>query len=95
MQFRFSTVNQFKHCPYQFLLNQLFDTYGEKEPNNPLIVGSALHKGIELDYKAAESFYISSFHDYTNDHENELIKLEYWIGKVKELLPDGRHEVFM
>lgn len=95
VKFRFSTINQFRHCPYQYLIDPLFDTLKSQAPNDPLIIGSALHKGIELGYDAAESLYVSSFHEFTNKHENELIKLEYWIQKVRDLLPNGRHEVFM
>jgi phage nucleotide-binding protein len=61
--------------------------------DHALIIGSALHKGIELGEAAGIKFYYDSFSIITDDQINETIKLEYWIPRVRKILPAGVHEV--
>lgn len=69
------------------------DTIASTEPDNPLIVGTALHTGIEKGVDAAIEEYFMSFPIIDEGHINEAIKLEYLIPKVKKLLPPGEFEV--
>ena len=91
----FSTAECFENCParFDFRYNQELEVLPSDDPANPLIVGTALHKGIEEDLQTALQEYFMSYSIITDEHINEAIKLEYWIPKVKELLPEGLHEV--
>lgn len=91
----FSTAECFEKCParFDFRYNQELEVLPSDDPANPLIVGTALHKGIEEDLQTALQEYFMSYSIITDEHINEAIKLEYWIPKVKELLPEGLHEL--
>lgn len=95
MQVSHSRIECFKKCPYQFKLRYVdnLDTLPTDDPQSPLILGHALHTGIEKDVKAAIDEYYGAYPVITDKHVDEAIKLEYWIPKVKELLPpEGLHE---
>lgn len=62
------------------------------EANNALIIGTALHTGIEQDVKTAIDWYYSQFPIITDLHIEEAIKLEAIIPKCKEVLPSGIYE---
>lgn len=66
------------------------DVYGA---TNSLIIGQALHTGIEKDVETAIKEYFSSYPIITDFHIEEVIKLEYLLPKVKDVLPKGQHEV--
>lgn len=96
MQFSYSRVDCFNTCPYRFKLSYIdeLETYDDYDPTSPLKLGSALHKGIEIDVTTAIQEYYNSYPVITDKHIEEAIKLKYWIPKVKELLPpNGKHEV--
>lgn len=59
------------------------------EPDNALILGTALHTGIEEGVDQALEFYTNSFPILTDDHIHEMTKLEALIPKAKALLPPG------
>lgn len=65
------------------------DTIPNTDPDNALILGTALHTGIEEGVDQALEFYRNSFPILTDDHINEMIKLEALIPKAKALLPPG------
>lgn len=67
-------------------------TIAATDAANALIVGTALHTGIEKGVEAAIQDYYNSFPIIDDDHVNEVIKLEYLIPKAKEVLPDGIYE---
>ena len=69
-------------------------TIPNTDPDNALILGTALHTGIEQGVDQALEFYQSSFPVLTDEHINEMIKLEAMIPKAAALLPTGgRFEV--
>lgn len=69
-------------------------TIPNTDPDNALILGTALHTGIEKGVDQALKFYQNSFPALTDEHINEMIKLEAMIPKAKALLPPGgRFEV--
>lgn len=68
------------------------ETLPDYEANNALIVGTALHTGIEKDVKTAIDWYYSQYPIITDLHIEEAIKLETIIPKCKEVLPDGIYE---
>ena len=69
-------------------------TIPNTDPDNALILGTALHTGIEEGVAQALEFYQNSFPVLTDEHINEMIKLEALIPKAAALLPPGgRFEV--
>lgn len=57
--------------------------------DSPLILGDAMHTGIEQGVEAGISKYFSAFPIITDAHINEEIKLEYWIPRVQAMIPPG------
>lgn len=68
-------------------------TIPSADADNPLIVGQAIHTGIEKGLEKALEEYYASFNIITNEQINEAIKLEYLIPKARDLLPKGAFEV--
>ena len=93
--FGYSAVSTFEHCPFQYKCRYIdgLETLPSDDPANALIIGTALHKAIETDIDTAIQEYFNSYPVITDQHIDEEIKLRHMIPKVKELLPDGIHEV--
>lgn len=70
-----------------------FETLATDDPQSPLILGHALHTGIEKDVTAAIEEYYGAYPIIDDRHVTEAMKLEYLIPKVKAVLPEGKHEV--
>lgn len=95
-QYSHSRVDTFNRCPYKYRLRYVdgLKTIPDTAPDNALILGTALHTGIEEGIDAALDFYRNSFPILTDDHVNELLKLEALIPKAKAMLPpDGSFEL--
>ena len=66
----------------------------DTEPTNALILGHAMHTGIEQGVEAGISEYFNAFPLITDEHITEQIKLEHWIPIVQDLIPpNGQFEV--
>lgn len=93
----FSTAQCFENCPARFFFRyqEGIQVIEADEPANALKIGTALHRGIETDVETALHEYFMSYPIISDAHINEAMKLEYWIPKVKNLLPEGLHEVQM
>lgn len=61
--------------------------------DNALILGHAIHTGIEKGVEEGVNEYLMAYPVITDEHINESIKLEYLIPKVQQLLPPGAFEV--
>ena len=59
------------------------------EPDNPLILGQAVHTGIEKSLEEAIREYCFSFLIITDEHINEIIKFETVIPLAKVAIPPG------
>lgn len=59
------------------------------EPDNPLILGQAVHTGIEKSLEEAIREYCFSFPIITDEHINEIIKFETVILLAKMAIPPG------
>ena len=59
------------------------------EPDNPLILGTAIHTGIEKSLEEAIREYCFSFPVITDEHINEIIKFEMVIPLAKAAIPPG------
>ncbi|MCQ2978251.1 MAG: AAA family ATPase [Clostridia bacterium] len=86
MQLSYSRVQTFAKCPYQFKLRYIdkYTTLPENDPQDALILGHALHTGIEKDTEAAINEYYNAYPVIDDNHITEAIKLEYWLPKIKE-----------
>ena len=91
----YSAVSTFEQCPFKYKCQYVdgLQTLPSADAANPLIIGTALHRGIETDVDTAIREYFNSFPIITDQHIDEEIKLRYLIPKVKELIPEGIHEV--
>lgn len=59
-----------------------------------MILGHALHTGIEQGTEAGVKEYLNAYPVITDSHINEQIKLEYWIPRVRALIdPEAEFEV--
>lgn len=88
MRFSHSRVSAFVQCPYKFKLRYLDGTLTIHDPaaDNPLVIGKAMHTGIEEDVPAAVRWYSGQFTVLTDLHVNEIIKLEILLPKVRALI---------
>lgn len=87
-----SRVETYDTCPFKFKLKYVDEL--ETLPNldnadNPLIIGTALHHGLEGNVENAIKEYFNSYPIITDKHEEEALKLEYLIPKGKALIPDN------
>lgn len=82
MRYSYSRVSLFEQCKYAFQFKYIFeiDTIPNLEANNPLIIGSAVHGGIEG--KDFEKIYLENFPKITDLHVNELIKMNVQVDRV-------------
>lgn len=94
MQFSHSRVDSFKQCPYKYKLRYVnkIKTIPADNADNALYLGTAMHEGIEKGTEAGIKAYYDCFNIIDDNHINEVIKLEYLIPKVREILPDGEYE---
>ena len=94
-RFHFSTAQCFDQCParFDFRYRQGIETLPPDNADNPLLLGTAIHRGMEVGMEQAMEEYKNSYPVINDLHINEIIKLEYWIPIMKELLPEGLHEV--
>ncbi|MGJ0908882.1 AAA family ATPase [Clostridium botulinum] len=90
MQYSHSRVESFNSCPYKYKLRYIdkLKTIPAQDANNALICGNTMHTGAEKNLKVALEFYKSNYYVLTDLHINEIIKFEYLIPKIKELLAD-------
>lgn len=88
-QYSYSRVSLFEDCPYHFKLryiDKLTEIIDYNRADHPLLIGHALHTGIEHDVKTAINEYYNSFPVVTDRIVEEAMKLEILIPKVKEFL---------
>lgn len=95
MKLSHSRIETYVKCPRQFKYRYIdnLTTLPTDDPASPLVLGHALHTGIEQTVEAAIKEYYEAYPVISDGHITEAMKLEYLIPKVKELLPAGEHEV--
>lgn len=72
---------------------QKIGVYDAPDADNALILGTALHTGIEKGLAAALREYAFSFPVIGDEHVNEMIKLQKLIPMAAKLVPKGEFEV--
>lgn len=95
MQVSYSRIGSHENCPYSYKLHyhDKLQTIFNCDPQNPLVLGHALHAGIEKDVDEAIKEYYAAYPVIKDAHITEAMKLEYLIPKVKAVLPEGEHEI--
>ena len=95
MQCSHSRIECFEKCPFKYKLRyrDKILTLPPDNADHPLIIGTALHTGLEKGVTKAIDEYFMSYPIITDDHINEAIKLEYLIPRASKLLPKGEFEV--
>ena len=88
MQFSFSRTECFEKCKYQFKLRYIekLRTIPNPSADSPLVVGSALHLGLEEGTTAMESYYCNQYALITDKHINEMIKLTILSEKACDVI---------
>ena len=86
----------FEKCKRKYKMRYLdgITTDPPSEPDNPLILGQAVHTGIAQGVEAAIQEYFFSYPVITDAHVNEALKLEAVIPKAQAAIPPhGKFEV--
>ena len=88
MQFSYSRVDLYDRCPYHFKLKYIdnLTEIPDFSPTSPLILGHALHTGIETNNTVMLKEYFNAYPVVTDEIINESIKLEIMLKKVKAWL---------
>lgn len=95
MQVSHSRVECFEGCPFKYRLRYMehLETIKADNADNALYLGTALHTGLEKDVEAAINEYYMQYPVITDEHINEVIKLEILIPKAAAIAPKGFNEV--
>lgn len=91
LRYSHSGIDCFMKCSFKYRLRYLqgITTIPATEPDNPLILGQAVHTGIEKSLEEAIREYCFSFPIITDEHINEIIKFETVIPLAKTAIPPG------
>lgn len=95
MQFSYSRVSTYERNPLEYKLRYLegLTTLPRYDPEDPLVVGTAMHELIQKNKDAIKQ-YLMSYPLVTDKHINEAIKLELLSKKALAVLPPtGKYEV--
>ena len=88
MQYSYSRVETHLSCPYKYKLRYVDKLKTIQAPNadDPLIVGNTIHLGAEKDLQTAIKWYYDNYPIISDRHIEEVMKFEYLIPKIHELL---------
>lgn len=88
MQYSHSKVETHMSCPYKYKLRYVekLKTIQAPEADNALICGNTIHQGAETTLEDALKFYYSNYPLITDRHIEEIMKFEYLIPKIHEIL---------
>jgi hypothetical protein len=83
-------VECFEKCHYQFYLRYIkgLTTIIPPGADSPLIVGSAMHLGLEKGIDDMEKYYYDQYPVINDKHINEMIKLTILVEKALEVIQD-------
>lgn len=91
MKVSHSRIECYNKCAYQYKLKYVdkLECYFDNDPANPLIIGTALHTGIEENTQKAIEWYYNQYPIIDDKNVEEAIKLEHVIELCKRILPPG------
>ncbi len=86
-----SRIDTYRNCPYQYYLKYKLKlkTKFDFKPDNALVLGTAMHLGIDEGVEAAIKDYFSHYNVVNQSMIDEAVKMEVLIPKVQEALPPG------
>ena len=93
-QYSFSRVDCFNQCPLKYKLRYIDKVQVEQDvsEDNALILGTAMHTGIEEGWEPAMRYYFSQFPCPTQAREWEVMKLIHYIPTLHEIFKGGAFE---
>lgn len=94
-QYSFSRVESFNHCKYKYKLSYVdkLDVIDVGDTAaNALVIGTAMHKGIEEGLESALAYYRKSRFSITDLSLDEEFKLSKLVPKARAALPSGELE---
>ena len=91
MKVSYSRIDCYKQCPFRYYIRYVLGLKAKFDyrPDNPLVLGTAMHLGIDKGAAEAIKNYFNNYPVKTEKVINEAIKLEVLIPKVQEVLPKG------
>ena len=95
LQLTFQNLTALKAAQTGQIQNAYIDkikTLPSTDADNALIIGTAMHIGIEKGIEEGIKAYYDSFPIITDEHINEVLSWNIWIPKVQEILPEGEYE---
>jgi len=83
-----SKVNLHHNCPraYKYRYIEKYVSIKIPEYNDDRLVGKTLHHGLETSIDEMMEYYSNEVRYLTDDHVNEMIKLEYWCNVGHEFI---------
>ena len=95
MQCSHSRIESFESCPFKYKLRYCDKilTLPPDDAANALVLGTALHAGLEKGVDTAIEQYFTAYPVITDEHIDEAMKLESLIPKAAALIPKGKFEV--
>lgn len=90
MQYSHSKVETHIGCPYKYKLRYVdkLKTIPVPEADNALICGNTMHQGAETNLEDALKFYYSNYPIINDRHIEEVMKFEYLIPKIHDILSE-------
>ena len=87
-------VGCFEDCAYRYKLRYIDRLKVIQDPaaDDPLVIGTALHTGIERGIHAAIREYYAAYNAITDENVLEAMKLECQIEKARNIVPEGEFE---
>lgn len=98
-RFGYSAIKDYETCPYMYQLKYVFGWNVDKDlkADDPLIVGTAIHRAIEVGFETAEKEYFDLFPVISDEQITEMMKVEIQSEKVRRVLDKDtnplQHEV--
>jgi hypothetical protein len=91
MIYSHSRVETFEQCPKRFKYQYIDKIQVERKPkaDDPLILGTTLHEGIEKGVQAAEKYYYSNFDKFEDAQLEQWNAVKLRIEKARAMLPAG------
>ena len=89
MQASHSRIDTYRNCPFQYYLKYKLKlkTVFDYRADNALVLGTAMHLGIDEGVEAAIKDYFSNYNTVSQAMIDEAVKMEVLIPKVQEALP--------
>ena len=95
MKVSYSSLSCFNDCPYKYKLRYLdkLETKFDERPDNPLVLGTAIHEGIETgDIDKAINTYKENYSIFDENNEWEILKLKSILPIAIRDIPKGEYE---